>query len=129
MVRRLSQGPAPAEYLEFSTGVFLIDSVYRDAIVLVGDLQSVDMKFPSKTESEVLIVLADHGEMIGVKIVSLSKGRIGRGGIYTILSRLEDKGLVQSRTVPPPKGSGGMPRRLYKVTKDGKKVINLLKSK
>lgn len=64
--------------------------------------------------------------MTGLELVQRADGEIGRGGIYTLLGRLADKGLVESRTVPPPQGKGGMPRRLFVATGTGQRVVEAL---
>lgn len=84
------------------------------------------MRFPSKTETTALCILVAKGELTGREVISEADGEIGRGGVYTLLARLEDKGLVKSRTEPPPEGSGGMPRRLYQATGAGQRVAAVM---
>lgn len=52
--------------------------------------------------------------MYGLQIVSASEGRITRGAVYVVLSRMVDKELVESRPEPAPEHAGGLPRVLYK---------------
>lgn len=64
----------------------------------------------------VLCVLAGNDELGGMDIVRKSNGKLGRGGIYVILSRMDDNGLIASRVVTT---DWGMRRRLYSITQKG----------
>jgi DNA-binding PadR family transcriptional regulator len=72
----------------------------------------------SRTEATILDVLLGEGsrELFGLQIVNGSHGRITRGSVYVILSRMVDKGLVESRPEPAPERAGGLPRVRYKPT-------------
>lgn len=65
-------------------------------------------------------------EMYGLEIVRRSGKRLKRGTVYVTLSRLEDKGFIESREEAPKSDMPGMPRRLYKVTGHGQRVYALL---
>ncbi len=80
---------------------------------------------PSLPPKELLILelLADHGELYGLELVTQSKRALKRGTAYVTLGRMEDKGYIQSRTVDPPPGAGGMPRRLYDLTALGNHAV------
>jgi DNA-binding PadR family transcriptional regulator len=75
-----------------------------------------EMPHLSRTEATILDVLLGEGsrELYGLEIVNGSNGRITRGSVYVILSRMVDKGLVESRTEPAPDRMGGLPRVMYK---------------
>jgi DNA-binding PadR family transcriptional regulator len=75
-----------------------------------------EMPHLSKTEAVILDVLLGEGsrELYGLEIVNGSNGRITRGSVYVILSRMMDKGLVESRPEPAPERAGGLPRVMYK---------------
>jgi PadR family transcriptional regulator, regulatory protein PadR len=45
------------------------------------------------------------------------------GAVYTTLQRLEDKGLVSSRTTDPLPVRGGRSRRQFKVTAAGQRAL------
>ena len=45
------------------------------------------------------------------------------GAVYTTLQRLEDKGLIQSRTGDPTPVRGGRSRRLFSLTGAGARVL------
>lgn len=45
------------------------------------------------------------------------------GAIYTTLARLEDKGLVESRTTDPLPVRGGRSRREYRLTSAAREVL------
>lgn len=78
------------------------------------------MVWPSPTEALLLLALIENGESYGLEIVKTT-GTIKRGTVYVLLSRLETKGLVESRVMPNSDGYIGIPRRLYKATPLGKK--------
>ena len=77
-------------------------------------------------EREILGLLIGHGaEMYGLEMVARSDGRLGRGSIYVLLDRLEERGLVSSRLEERPPGSSGVARRLYRPTGYGRRVFQL----
>ena len=63
----------------------------------------------------------------GVAIRETIEGRTGRtvsaGAIYTALGRLEDRGLVTSRTESPQAGRSGRPRKYYTLRRDGARAL------
>ena len=75
-----------------------------------------EMPHLSRTEATILDVLLGEGsrELYGLEIVNGSNGRITRGSVYVLLSRMVDKGLVESRPEPAPERAGGLPRVMYK---------------
>jgi PadR family transcriptional regulator PadR len=82
---------------------------------------------PSGKETIALELLQSSGEMYGLEMVKASDGTLGRGTIYVILDRLEDKGFVKSRAEKQP-GEAGMPRRLYKITGLGQRALKAAQS-
>ena len=84
------------------------------------------MDFPrlAPKEAEVLRLLLAHGEMYGLEMVHRST-TLKRGTVYVTLSRMADKGYVESRyeTVSP---GDGPPRRLYKATGLGQRTYRAL---
>jgi DNA-binding PadR family transcriptional regulator len=82
---------------------------------------SDEMPHISRTEATVLDVLLGQGsrELYGLEIVNASNGRITRGSVYVILSRMVDKRLVESRPEPAPERAGGLPRVMYKASGHG----------
>lgn len=85
-----------------------------------------DEKIPTLSAKEALILelflLKPTTEMYGLELVKNSGGRIKRGTVYVTLSRMADKGYVESRQEEPQQGAIGLPRRLYKTTGYGQKV-------
>ena len=83
-------------------------------------------RIPSLSEKEFLIlnllVARPKREKYGLELVNLSEGQLKRGTIYVTLSRMEDKGYIESyleeSSVPTP----GIPRRLYRTTGLGERV-------
>lgn len=77
-------------------------------------------------EHEILKLLIGHSaEMYGLEMVARSEGRIGRGSVYVLLDRLEERGLVSSRLEPRTPGTSGIARRLYRPTGHGRRVFQL----
>ena len=69
-----------------------------------------------------ILVLGEdaYGVSIKAEINKDEKRNISRGALHTTLSRLEDKGLVNSRIGETTKERGGRPKRYYEVTNKGK---------
>jgi DNA-binding PadR family transcriptional regulator len=61
-------------------------------------------------------------EMYGLGLVRDSGNRLKRGTVYVTISRMEEKGYVESRQEEPQPDTSGMPRRLYRATGYGQKV-------
>jgi PadR family transcriptional regulator PadR len=76
----------------------------------------------SPTESLILELLSGE-ELYGLQLVAASKRRLKRGTIYVTLGRMEEKGYVTSRLEDAPPDAGGLPRRLYKPTALGVRVL------
>jgi DNA-binding PadR family transcriptional regulator len=69
------------------------------------------------------LLATEPGGQYGLELVNNSDGKLKRGSVYVLLSRLEDKGYVKAKEEAPPAGTGGMPRRLYRITGLGQKVL------
>ena len=76
----------------------------------------------SRTERLILELLLD-GERFGLELVKHSKGALKRGTVYVTLARMQDKGYVESWTEKQPPGAIGLPRRLYRPTGYGLRVL------
>jgi PadR family transcriptional regulator, regulatory protein PadR len=76
----------------------------------------------SATECLVLDLLRD-GEKYGLELIGVSRGRLKRGTVYVTLGRMEKKGFVASRPEAQPPGAIGLPRRMYRATAYGLKVL------
>lgn len=70
----------------------------------------------AKSEQLILILLAELGPSYGLQLVTASRGRVKRGGVYVTLGRMEDKNLVASA-----EGESG--RRLYRPTGLGERAL------
>ena len=81
-------------------------------------------EFPTLSAKERLILemLVNGGEMYGLEMVKKSEGNLKRGTIYVMLSRMADKGYVDSRQVKEP-GASGLPKRLFTATGHGQRVF------
>ena len=81
-------------------------------------------------EHRVLLVLMRLGaETYSVPVVRELEALDGRSvapaAVYVTLRRLEKRGLLTSRMVPPEEGEGGRPRRVFTVED---KAVTLLRS-
>ena len=64
--------------------------------------------FPSANEVLVLQLLRDApGGVYGLELVKMSGGKLGRGGVYVTLGRMEEKGFIRSRTPAAADHPGG----------------------
>ncbi len=79
----------------------------------------------SEKESLILGLLLPGGELYGLQMVTASKRRLKRGTVYVTLGRMEDKGYVTSRLEEAPAEAGGLPRRLYRATPLGRRVLSV----
>src|SRR4051812_38122620 len=76
----------------------------------------------SGKEYQILDMLIRNGEMYGLQMVHEANGELARGTVYVMLDRMEDKGLVESRTDDRAPTQSGLPRRLYRPTGHGARV-------
>ena len=76
-----------------------------------------------KKERFILELLTSEGPMYGLQLVEHSEGALKRGTVYVTLGRMETKGLVASQQEPLPPGGIGLPRRIYRPTALGKRML------
>ena len=79
-------------------------------------------------EQLILFSVLQLGEgSYGVAIRENIEDRTGRtvsaGAIYTALGRLEERGLVTSRTESPQTGKPGRPRKFYTLRREGARAL------
>jgi PadR family transcriptional regulator PadR len=81
-------------------------------------------------EFEVIVLLAVlhcAGNGVGVEIrdeIERRSGRkVGRGAVYVTLDRLDEKGLLTSRSGAASPERGGHPRRFFSVTAAGLRAV------
>ena len=77
----------------------------------------------SRKERLILEMLAASGPMYGLQMVEQSEGALKRGTVYVTLGRMDAKGLVESEQEPLPPGAIGLPRRIYKPTALGARML------
>jgi DNA-binding PadR family transcriptional regulator len=77
----------------------------------------------SRKERLILEMLAGSGPMYGLQMVEHSDGALKRGTVYVTLGRMEAKGLVESEQEPLPPGAIGLPRRIYRPTALGARML------
>jgi DNA-binding PadR family transcriptional regulator len=82
------------------------------------------MDVPRLSPTERLILeLLEGEERFGLQLVLESGGALKRGTVYVTLGRMQDKGYVESWTEKQPAGAIGLPRRLYRPTPYGLRVL------
>ncbi len=62
-------------------------------------------------------------ELYGLEMVEASGGHLKRGTIYVTLNRMEERGYISSHREEVWPGTRGIPRRLYKPTGLGQRVL------
>ena len=77
---------------------------------------------PSK-ERLILGLLVAHGPMHGLRLVTDSDGALKRGTVYVTLGRMEAKGFLASEQEPQHPAAIGLPRRIYRATPLGERVL------
>lgn len=83
---------------------------------------SDDLPRLSRPEQNVIAQLIGR-EKYGLELVADSEGALKRNAVYVVLGRMEDKGLIEGREEPAPAGASGPPRRMYRVTGHGSRVL------
>lgn len=72
-----------------------------------------------------ILRLEDHA--YGVRLMEELEERVGRtvsrGSVYVTLDRMEEKGWIESTSVPAGSDRGGRPRRVVAVTPDGREQL------
>lgn len=82
------------------------------------------MTLPRLSRKERLILeMLVEGPQYGLQLVAGSQGALRRGTVYVTLGRMQDKGFVESTQEPLPEGAIGLPRRLYRPTAYGERVL------
>ena len=77
----------------------------------------------SDKERLILELLVEHGDLYGLQLVAASHRRLKRGSVYVTLSRMVEKGFVESEPGPRAPSDTGLPRPLYRPTALGKRVL------
>jgi PadR family transcriptional regulator PadR len=76
-----------------------------------------------RKERLILELLTSVGPLYGLQLVDQSDGALKRGTVYVTLGRMEAKGLVESQQEPVPPGGIGLPRRIYRPTVLGARML------
>ena len=76
-----------------------------------------------KKEVLVLELLVSEGPMYGLQLVERSGGALKRGTVYVTLGRMESKGFIASEQEAPNPGAIGLPRRIYRPTALGERIL------
>jgi len=79
------------------------------------------------TQMEIIILrlLANNktGELHAFKMIKLSQGRLLPGSVYTILSKMEEKGYILARKEELEANDFRMPRKFYRLSEAGKEAV------
>lgn len=75
-------------------------------------------------ERLILELLVAAGPIYGLELVTRSEGALKRGTVYVTLGRMEAKGFVTSEQEELPDGAIGLPRRRYRPTGFGERVLH-----
>ena len=81
-----------------------------------------ELRLPAK-ERLILELLLSGDPLYGLRLVELSDGRLKRGTVYVTLARMEAKGYVASEQEAPLPNAIGLPRRIYRITSLGERVL------
>jgi len=80
------------------------------------------------TREALLLAILSEGEKYGRAIRDECKSRaehaLPLGSLYTTLGRMEDKGLIRSRSEESSAGRGGHRRTFYRITALGQKALS-----
>ena len=76
-----------------------------------------------RKELAILELLTARGPMYGLQLVEESDGGLKRGTVYVTLGRMEAKGFLESEQEPLHPGAIGLPRRIYRVTALGARLL------
>jgi DNA-binding PadR family transcriptional regulator len=81
---------------------------------------------PTLPPKERLILerLVGDGPAFGQQLVDQSGGALKRGTVYVTLSRMEAKGLITSEQEAQLPGATGLPRRIYRATGLGERLLS-----
>jgi DNA-binding PadR family transcriptional regulator len=79
----------------------------------------------SGKERVVLELLTVKDRMYGLELVAESEGRLKPGTVYVLLGRMQQKGLVEAEAEKLADDSGLVPRRMYRATPLGLRVLRV----
>jgi len=84
-------------------------------------------------EQAVLVAVVALGDKAyGVSVQNEVKVRTGRdlstGAIYSVLARLEEKGLIESQLGEPTPERGGRRKRMYHASRAGKQALDVTRA-
>ena len=74
-------------------------------------------------KERLILELLAGGPKYGLELVEASDGALKRGTVYVTLGRMETKGLVASEQEPLAPGAIGLPRRVYRPTALGLRML------
>ncbi len=74
-------------------------------------------------KERLILELLSGGPKYGLQLVEASDGALKRGTVYVTLGRMEAKGLVESEQDAMAPGAIGLPRRVYRPTALGERML------
>jgi DNA-binding PadR family transcriptional regulator len=100
-----------------------------EAAMKLKSIKQQEEKIPSLSGKEALVLdlllNKPSAGMYGLELVNVSGNRLKRGTVYVTLSRMEEKGYVESWLEEQRPDAAGLPRRLYRVSGYGQKVFEV----
>ena len=69
------------------------------------------------------LLAAKRDRMYGLELVAESHGRLKRGTVYVTLGRMQQKGFIEAEPEKFSDDSGLVPRRMYRATTYGLRVL------
>lgn len=81
--------------------------------------------WPSRAEATILqLLIGEPSGMYGLQLVTASNGALKRGTAYVTLGRMVDKGFLKVVDEKVESGYPGLPRKSYRLTGFGRKVLD-----
>jgi DNA-binding PadR family transcriptional regulator len=91
-------------------------------VELLGAATAKEVALPSLSPKEAAILRQlTTSEKFGLQLVA--EGGPGRGTVYVTLSRMQKRGLITSRQEIQSAHATGLPRRFYRITDDGRRIL------
>ena len=95
----------------------------RSSSYLKAEVMTNKPRKISDMQAVILSLLIDGTEKYGLQMIKESNKQLKRSGIYVVLDRMEDYGLIESKLKDPEKGKQGPARRVYRITGEGKSAF------
>jgi DNA-binding PadR family transcriptional regulator len=87
-------------------------------------VQGHPLSLSAKERLVLELLAAKNDRMYGLELVAHSGGRLKRGTVYVLLGRMQHKGYVEAEPEKFADDSGLVPRRMYRATGLGLRVLH-----